>query len=294
MGRWTTIDHDVRRKFDLTLNEYSIADSIYYLSRGGWCASKKVYLGEFIGISRQATTAIIKKLTAKGLVVKGKKGLKTTDKWDSEILSTKPVQQENQDKKSVNSGTECKESCHANDKKLDTECKESCHANDKKLDTECKESCHHNIYSIDTLINTDILAGKSAEPDIDPAVYFHNKLIKTFYAGYENIYNEKLIFSKKEIGCIYILIKTKISKYNTSELQKDVTKRKIELLRQIAELRNPFQNWQFLPSQLLMYWDRLVDGCVQNKKRNSDKDFKNNLEYWKKLEAETEETNASH
>ncbi|MBN2400824.1 MAG: hypothetical protein JXN64_00345, partial [Spirochaetes bacterium] len=171
-------------------------------------------------------------------------------------------------------------------KKVDSESKESLLQKVKKVDSESKESLLHNNNSIYTDINTVIIADKSAE-DI-PAKYFHKKLIPTFFAGYKSIYNEKLIFSKKEIGCIHTLVQTKILKYSTFKEQKETTRRKIELLRDIAVQKNPFQNWQFLPSQLLQHWDQLVEGCVKKIKGNRVIDLKSNLADWEKIEREYE------
>jgi hypothetical protein len=81
----TTIDHDVRRKFDLTLNEYAICDSIYYLSRDGHCTASKKYLGEFIGIKERAVFGIIKKLKTIGLIESTKLGLKTKVIWNCTV-----------------------------------------------------------------------------------------------------------------------------------------------------------------------------------------------------------------
>lgn len=90
MGKFTTIDHDIRNKFGLTLNEYAIADSIYFLSRGRSCSASKNYMGEFIGISKQSVHKIIIKLLEKNLIIKtGKNLLETTELWNNEMLSAK-------------------------------------------------------------------------------------------------------------------------------------------------------------------------------------------------------------
>jgi hypothetical protein len=132
MAQFTTIDHEIRRKFNITLNEYAVCDSIYYLSRYEPCNASKEYIGEFIGISRQTVQKIINNLIYKKLIIKVKFGhLMTSEIWENEILQTKTV------------------------KKVDTNCKESLQLTVKKVDTNCKESLH-NIYNIDTINNNSI------------------------------------------------------------------------------------------------------------------------------------------
>jgi len=82
MRYWTTIDHDIRRKFDLSLNEYAIADRISCLSfQKGWCDASKDVLGDFIGIKKRSVFKILNKLIEKGLVVREEHRLKVTDLW---------------------------------------------------------------------------------------------------------------------------------------------------------------------------------------------------------------------
>jgi len=152
MGYWTTIDHDIRKKFDLSLNEYAVADSIYTLSRSGWCTASREHLGDFIGVSRQTVTTIINLLVDRDIVEKdNKRGLRTTEKWDDAFLKTK----NNRRGSESQSGQKCKESLHLEEKECKESlhnCKESLHQNGQK----CKESLHnckeslHNIYSIST------------------------------------------------------------------------------------------------------------------------------------------------
>ncbi len=83
--RYTHVDHNIREKYDLTMNEYAIADSIaklQELNEDGICYASKEYLGSFINISRRATINIINKLVEKELVVRTRVDLKTTEKWN--------------------------------------------------------------------------------------------------------------------------------------------------------------------------------------------------------------------
>ena len=83
--RFTHVDHTIREKYDLTMNQYAIADSIAKLQRlnaNGLCYASKDYLGSFINISRRATINVINKLVEKRLVVRTSEGLRTTAKWN--------------------------------------------------------------------------------------------------------------------------------------------------------------------------------------------------------------------
>ena len=81
---------DVRRKFNLTLNEYAIAERISHLSfQKGWCDVSKDALGDFIGIKERSVFEIINKLLEKGLVVREERRLKVTDLWHTECRRSK-------------------------------------------------------------------------------------------------------------------------------------------------------------------------------------------------------------
>lgn len=72
-ARYTLVLHSVRRKFNLTNNEYVLADTIHKLSSNhsqvpGWCWASKETLGRSVGVSRQSAHTAIKKLVDKGLV----------------------------------------------------------------------------------------------------------------------------------------------------------------------------------------------------------------------------------
>jgi hypothetical protein len=178
---FTTIDHDLRKKFNLTLNEYAICDSVYFLCRRYPCNASKEYLGEFIGISRQSAQSIINKMITKKLIKKVSFGcIETTDLWNKEIEDGK---------RSV--------------KKVDTECKESLQLSVKKVDTKCKESLH-NKDIISTTNNNNI---KNNE-----LFHFVDDLFKTYNPNYypdgkENTNVKKLITrfkTKEKINEIFV------------------------------------------------------------------------------------------
>ncbi len=86
---YTTIMHDPRLQFNLTNNEYCIADAIYHLSHNpegaviGWCYASRQTIGDFFGLSRQTIINALKKLEEKKLIEKNSETgyLKTTKTW---------------------------------------------------------------------------------------------------------------------------------------------------------------------------------------------------------------------
>ena len=86
---FTTIMHNPRLEFELSNNEYCVADLIYHLANNpngavlGWCYASRESIGKFFGLSRQTIINIIENLTEKGLVVvhQETRYLKTTSKW---------------------------------------------------------------------------------------------------------------------------------------------------------------------------------------------------------------------
>lgn len=86
---FTTIMHEPRLKFNLSLNEYCIADAVYHLSHNpsgailGWCYASRSTLGGFFGISRQTVSTLVGKLEDKGLldVHEETDHLRTTKNW---------------------------------------------------------------------------------------------------------------------------------------------------------------------------------------------------------------------
>ena len=66
---FTTILHDKRKEFNLTILEYCLLDSIYHLSkRKGFCYKSKKSFGEFLGISERQVYNILNKLEDKGMI----------------------------------------------------------------------------------------------------------------------------------------------------------------------------------------------------------------------------------
>ncbi|NEM96185.1 helix-turn-helix domain-containing protein [Pontibacter burrus] len=118
---YTTILHEPRKKLGLTLNEYSVAASIYHLSNNpkapvkGWCSASKEQLANFIGISRRTVCTILNTLLGKGLIERQEETsfLRSSSKWYDEVECF----------------TGCEETAHKGVKKLHTACEDSSHNN---------------------------------------------------------------------------------------------------------------------------------------------------------------------
>jgi len=90
--------HRARKKLNIKVNEYCIADSIYHLSHNpkseiqGWCYASKETLGELLSITPQAVWGILKKLFEKKIIEKNKddrRYLRTTQKWYDTVILMK-------------------------------------------------------------------------------------------------------------------------------------------------------------------------------------------------------------
>ncbi|MFW2525439.1 hypothetical protein ACN5O8_06900 [Aliarcobacter butzleri] len=95
LADYTTIKHHPRVKYELSNNDYCIANAIYHLSNNpdskfkGWYYGKIETLGQMFNFGRTATYESIKKLTEKNLVEKDPESgfLKTTNKWWDEFVN---------------------------------------------------------------------------------------------------------------------------------------------------------------------------------------------------------------
>ncbi len=75
------------------MNEYSVLDSIYYLSHntkfGGWCIASKKNIADELDLSERTVFSAIEVCIKKSLIEKNEQGyLRTTDQWN-EIMSNK-------------------------------------------------------------------------------------------------------------------------------------------------------------------------------------------------------------
>ena len=91
-ARYTVILHHPRKKLDMTINEYCLADTAHKLSSTrsmvpGWCYASKEHLAESLGFSRRSIHNMINSLKGKGILeVQPETGyLRTTDLWHESI-----------------------------------------------------------------------------------------------------------------------------------------------------------------------------------------------------------------
>ena len=95
LADFTTIKHHPRVKYDLSNNDYCIANVIYHLSNNpsskfkGWYYGKIETLGKMFYFGRSATYESVKKLIAKNLVEKDLESgfLRTTTTWWKDFVN---------------------------------------------------------------------------------------------------------------------------------------------------------------------------------------------------------------
>ncbi len=95
LADFTTIKHHPRVKYDLSNNDYCIANAIYHLSNNpdsifkGWYHGKVETLGKMFKLSRASAYNSINKLIEKKLVDKNEESgfLKTTKLWWDDFVN---------------------------------------------------------------------------------------------------------------------------------------------------------------------------------------------------------------
>ena len=255
----TTIDHDVRKRHGLTLNEYAICDSIYHLSRGGYCIASKEYLGEFIGITRRGTQKILVSLKNKGLIEAMGNKTKTTNKWDYEILNL-----------------------HTTANKVRANCEQSS-TTANKVRANCEQSSHNinNIKTYNDIINKD--------SDIINSVTCNNSVtpVKQIDNGELEIYKELDV--RLQTHYLYSCIQAKSNPPtwankppNTDQWQDDIEKLHridgidFEKIHRVIEwaTSDPFWSGNILSgSKLRKHFDRLYAGMTKPKPKGYNKGF---------------------
>lgn len=80
--RYTHMQHNIRKHFKLSMEEYAVLDAIYCLSRNQSCDAKADYFIELFDLKRRTYFDIKKSLADKQLIQKSKNGVKTTKVWD--------------------------------------------------------------------------------------------------------------------------------------------------------------------------------------------------------------------
>lgn len=133
--KYTTVQHDVRLKFNLTMNDYAVIDCIYHLQlKKGWCNCSKEYLSKWLGISSRSIFVIIKKLEERKLLKRNKQLLKTTKKWYAEFSDYEKIAQ-----------PDYEESSHQTMKKVHSDYEESSHNNKTYIKKDIKEELDSNL-----------------------------------------------------------------------------------------------------------------------------------------------------
>lgn len=89
MPRFTIVHHPIRQKFELSMAQYALIDSIDQLSHRPdhpWCETKKQDLADFLEIARSTVYEAIKIGLEKELIEKNERGdLRTTQTWIDQV-----------------------------------------------------------------------------------------------------------------------------------------------------------------------------------------------------------------
>ena len=95
LADFTTIKHYPRVEYDLSNNDYCIANAIYHLSNNpdsifkGWYYGKIETLGSMFNLSRASAYNCVNKLIEKNLIERNEESgfLKTTNLWWNEFVN---------------------------------------------------------------------------------------------------------------------------------------------------------------------------------------------------------------
>lgn len=86
---YTTIMHEPRINFGLSMNDYAVCSIIYHLSNNpkapvpGWCIASREQIGKFLGLSRRTVCNVVDNMVEMGLVAiqEPTRFTQTTDEW---------------------------------------------------------------------------------------------------------------------------------------------------------------------------------------------------------------------
>lgn len=84
--RYSTIHHDIRQRFNLSLYEYVVADSIFQLSRSHPTVKSNREIGSFLGIDHKTVGKSKASLLEKGIILENDGAFTTTKLWDETVL----------------------------------------------------------------------------------------------------------------------------------------------------------------------------------------------------------------
>lgn len=91
---YVTLFYDVRRKLDISVNEYCLLEMVYHLSyRTGYCYKSPGYIAQDLGLTKRAVNLMVNRLAAKGLMERlTNYTLRVTDAYYSvQVLGGKKV-----------------------------------------------------------------------------------------------------------------------------------------------------------------------------------------------------------
>ena len=89
-SKFVQIHYDIKKKLNLTLNEYALLELVYFYSTNpqssqlGWCYASKKHLADCIDVSSRSVINLLSKLENNGFIEKSMNGrlIKTTKKWN--------------------------------------------------------------------------------------------------------------------------------------------------------------------------------------------------------------------
>lgn len=83
--RYTMVFHDARLKLGISINTYTVIDSIHKLSSSNhlfpYCVMSKPEMAEFLGLGERTVFRCIKEAEELGLIERNKVGLRASEKW---------------------------------------------------------------------------------------------------------------------------------------------------------------------------------------------------------------------
>lgn len=98
MVSFTLINLSVRKKLNVSLNEYTLLEIVYLYSHTpsktpGWCSITREYLAENMRLTKRAVLNIIERIIDVDLLIRDSdtKRLKTTHKWNNTHARYYPI-----------------------------------------------------------------------------------------------------------------------------------------------------------------------------------------------------------
>lgn len=77
----------IMKELDISMEEYGICYAIFCLSKNRPCTASKKYLSQQVRVTERHVYTILDKLVEKGLIIRNKRKLNTTCKWDTQLTN---------------------------------------------------------------------------------------------------------------------------------------------------------------------------------------------------------------